>query len=108
MWSAGISYFEGGDSRQRVVRKILLRPRNIGVYIGIAMMAGSIPMPESVMQTIRTTGGCTTAVSIFFIGKMLAEADSFHEIMSRDLCIYCIVQLIFIFFCWMPRCVGSA
>lgn len=80
MWSAGISYFTQQPSRKEVARKVITHPCIIAVFIGLFLMVTGIPLPEFLDRSIRSLGGCTTAVSMLLIGSILADAGLKHMV----------------------------
>ncbi|WP_367568465.1 AEC family transporter [Lacrimispora sp.] len=73
MWSAGVSYFTDSPDRKAVVKKVLIHPCIVAVYIGVVLMVTQLPLPEFLENTIRSIGSCTTTVSMVLIGTILAE-----------------------------------
>jgi predicted permease len=95
MWSAGVSYFTGNPDRKAVIKKVMIHPCIIAVYIGLILMIFQIPLPSFVNSTIKTVGGCTTTISMVLIGTILAEVDV-KTILSKTLIYYTVIRLIFI------------
>ncbi|WP_333650876.1 AEC family transporter [Lacrimispora sp.] len=73
MWSAGVSYFTDSPDRKTVVKKVLIHPCIVAVYIGVLLMVTQLPLPGFLENTIRSIGSCTTTVSMVLIGTILAE-----------------------------------
>ncbi len=105
MWSAGISCFTESPDFKSVVKKLVVHPCIVAVYIGLGLMvlrgplstgyeaivAASIPGVSAVVKVvvtaagkmISTAGGCTTATTMVLIGMMLADVD-IHSMMDRN------------------------
>ncbi len=73
MWSAGVSYFTESPDRKTVVKKVLVHPCIVAVYIGVVLMVTQLPLPGFLENTIRSIGSCTTTMSMVLIGTILAE-----------------------------------
>lgn len=97
MWSAGLSLFTKTGARN-VVKKLLLHPCIIAVYIGLFIMLSEIKLPVFLNSTIKNIGNCTTAVSMIVIGTILAEirVREIKTLLNRLLLYYCAVRLVFI------------
>ncbi len=95
MWSAGVSYFTESPSKKDVIRKVLKHPCIIAVEIGILMMLTGFRFPEFLQRSIKSLGGCTTAITMLFIGTVLADAG-FHNLLSRMTVAFSVVRLVLI------------
>lgn len=98
MWSAGIACFTESPDFKTVVKKIMVHPCIIAVYIGLGLMffqeplsslsngiiSGGIPVVSAVWQvaaaaldrSVRSAGGCTTAMTMVLIGMMLSDVKA--------------------------------
>lgn len=95
MWSAGVSYFTESPSKKDVIRKVLKHPCIIAVEIGILMMLTGFRFPEFLQRSIKSLGGCTTAITMLFIGTVLADAG-IHNLLSRMTVLFSVVRLVLI------------
>lgn len=76
MWSAGTSYFVAGASdKKKVLHNILTHPCLVAVYIGLFLMFTQIHVPEVLASTVKSIGGCNSAITMFIIGTILADVD---------------------------------
>ncbi|WP_294148926.1 AEC family transporter [uncultured Clostridium sp.] len=76
MWSAGTSYFVAGTSdKKKVLHNILTHPCLVAVYIGLFLMFTQIHVPEVLASTVKSIGGCNSAITMFIIGTILADVD---------------------------------
>lgn len=76
MWSAGTSYFIAGTSdKKKVFHNILTHPCLVAVYIGLFLMFIQIHVPEVLASTVKSIGGCNSAITMFIIGTILADVD---------------------------------
>ena len=98
MWSAGIACFTDSPDFKSVVKKIVVHPCIVAVYIGLGLMVFQEPLAgvyESILSTgipgaaavaqvvvpaldkaVRSAGGCTTALTMLLIGMMLADVKA--------------------------------
>ncbi len=95
MWSAGVSYFTESPSKKDVIKKVLKHPCIIAVEIGIIMMLTGFRFPEFLQRSIKSLGGCTTAITMLFIGTVLADAG-LHNLLSRMTILFSMVRLVLI------------
>lgn len=103
MWSAGISYFTESPDRKEVVKKVLTHPCIVAVYIGMVLMTLQISLPVFLEDTIRSVGGCTTAVSMVLIGTILAEVEP-GSILDKGIVKYSFIRLVLIPFLVFACC----
>ncbi|NLL25236.1 MAG: AEC family transporter [Spirochaetales bacterium] len=81
MWSAGLALF--GDRDQSLgerIKKVVLHPCMVAVYVGFFLMFTSITLPSFITQTLASLGNSTTALSMLLIGSLFAEPgqNPFH------------------------------
>ena len=93
MWSAGISYFTESPDKKEVAKKVLKHPCIIAVAIGIVLMVTQLPLPVFLEKAIHSLGGCTTAITMLFIGTVLADAG-FHHMVTKITVIYSFIRLV--------------
>lgn len=80
MWSAGVSYFTESPNRKEVAKKVITHPCIIAVFIGFIMMLTQLQFPGFLNRSIKSLGGCTTAMTMLLIGTILADAGINHMI----------------------------
>lgn len=95
MWSAGVSYFTESPNRKEVIKKVLSHPCIIAVEIGIVLMVTQLQLPEFLDKSISSLGGCTTAVTMMFIGTVLADAG-FKHMVSKMTIVFAVIRLLLI------------
>jgi predicted permease len=95
MWSAGISYFEGGADAKQVFKKIITHPCIIAVIIGLIRMIAGITFPAAVDTTLNSLGRCSTPLIMLFLGMILAEYG-FKSMISKLNLQYCALRLLII------------
>ena len=94
MWSAGTSYFVAGASdKKKVLHNILTHPCLVAVYIGLFLMFTQIHVPEVLASTVKSIGGCNSAITMFIIGTILADVDV-RTIINRTTVGFSIFRLI--------------
>ncbi|MGG7162307.1 AEC family transporter [Clostridium ihumii] len=74
MWSYGVMLFSDKISIKEI-KKVLLNPGVIGVYIGALIMLLNIKMPEVIFSSIKSVGSITTPLSMLIIGSILADIN---------------------------------
>lgn len=94
MWTIGLTCFEQAVSRKDMVKKVLLHPCIIAVEIGLIVMLGRIPVPGFVSDTLDMAGGCTTPLSMLFLGMVLAEIQHLRDMLDRQVLFYAAVRLV--------------
>lgn len=104
MWSEGVSYFTESPNKTDVLKKVLRHPCVVAAEIGTALMVTQFHLPAFLSKSIAAAGGCTTPLTMFMIGAVLAEADM-HHIVSRETLYYSFIRLIFIPAVVMACCV---
>lgn len=92
IWTAGISLFQKGKSVDWV-KKVLLNPGIIAVFLGVFRMLLGIHLPSFVDTAIDSIGGCTTSISIMVVGAILADVD-WKTIFEKDVFLASAVRLI--------------
>lgn len=97
MWSAGLAIFNTEHvSRGEAVRKVLLHPCMVAVYIGLVLMITQLRIPVFLSQTLSSLGGSTTALSMLLIGGLFTEMDREHMRLDANLVFYSIIRLVLI------------
>lgn len=71
MWTAGVSYFTDNGDKKAALKKVLVHPCMIAVYIGLVLMIGQIRLPAVLTDTLQSLGGCCTGLTMMYIGMML-------------------------------------
>ena len=81
MWTVGLGMFTSTDHRS-AVKKVLLHPCIIAVFLGLISMFLSLTLPAVLDSAVLSVGQCATPLSMIVIGATLADAD-FKMIFSR-------------------------
>lgn len=93
MWSAGVSYFTESPGRKEVIKKVIRHPCIIAVFLGFLMMAAGVKLPGFLNRSIKSLGGCTTALTMLLIGAILADSGIRHMV-SKITVIFSIIRLL--------------
>lgn len=75
MWTAGVSYFNQDSDKKGLIKKVLVHPCMIAVYIGMFLMLTALPLPGFVDKTVSALSSCTTAMTMVYIGTILSDVD---------------------------------
>lgn len=92
MWTSGLSLFTSVNKRD-AFRKLIKHPCIISIFIGLIMMVRPLPLPFFLNNTILAVSKCTTPVSMFVIGSILADAPV-KSLFSKPVLYYTILRLI--------------
>lgn len=106
MWSVGVCYFRPDEGMRKNVKKALTHPCMLAVYIGLTIMLLHIHLPDVLVASIKKTGDCTTALSMFVIGAILTEVP-FRELCSKTTLAFSVLRLIIIPAITLAVCVGA-
>lgn len=93
MWSVGVSYFTSSPNPRELIKKVVTHPCIIAVAIGMVLMATGIRLPLFLDKSVSSLGGCTTAITMLYIGAVLADAGAGHMV-SRITLLYSFLRLI--------------
>ena len=97
MWSFGTSYFmaQEGMSKKELCRKVITHPCLISVFLSLAVMILRINLPSVLKVTVLAISKCNSAIAMFVVGTVLAEAPTW-KIFDLDTVYYCVIRLIFL------------
>lgn len=95
MWSVGLAYFTESPDRKTLIKKIATHPCIIAVVLGLCLMISGIHLPAVVGVTIKTLASANTALSMLFIGSVLAGV-SFRSLWNRVTVYYSFIRLVLI------------
>lgn len=82
MWTAGLALFTDVD-RKSAFKKLAKHPCIIAIFVGFFLMLLPFSLPVMVTDTISSISKCTTPLSMFVIGAILADAD-IRTMFSKD------------------------
>lgn len=92
MWTAGLSLFTSVDKKD-AFRKLMKHPCIVSIFIGLLLMILPFQMPDFLNDTISAISKCTTPVSMFVIGSILADAPV-ESLFSKVVLYYTFLRLI--------------
>lgn len=95
MWTAGISYFTEEKDKLTALKKVMVHPCMVAVYIGLAIMITGISLPLVLFNTIQSFSNCCTAMTMMYIGTILMDVD-FKTLASPKQIYFAFLRLIFI------------
>lgn len=102
MWTAGVSYFNRDSDRKGLVKKVLVHPCMIAVYIGMFLMLTRIPLPGFMDKTVTALSSCTTAMTMVYIGTILSDVDWKTMVTGKQI-YFALLRLIVIpLIVWLP------
>ena len=72
LWTYGVIIFSDKLSKENI-KKVLLNPSIIAVYIGIPIMIFNIKLPASILDTTKIVGDMTAPISMIIVGSILSK-----------------------------------
>lgn len=92
MWSLGMTYFTESPDRKTLIRKVCTHPCIVAVFIGFILMLTQYKLTGFVGATVRSLSGANTALSMLFIGTILAGAK-LSAMVTPITCYYSVIRL---------------
>jgi predicted permease len=74
LWSYGYMMFGGKDTKAKTLKRVLLSPAIIAVYIGTIVFLFSIPIPSTIKGAIKAVGDTTMPLSMLIVGGVISTA----------------------------------
>lgn len=74
IWSYGYMMFGGKGTKGMTVKRVLLNPAIIAVYIGTIIFLLKIPVPASIKGAINAVGNMTMPLSMLIVGGVISTA----------------------------------
>lgn len=96
MWSAGIALFTDKTDKKAAVKKVVLHPCMIGLYLGLFLMITGISLPGFVENTVTMVGRCTTPLTMLLIGCFIAGIEDFRSVFTPDILYFCAIRIVLI------------
>lgn len=72
LWSYGYIIFGEKDTRAKTIKRVLLNPSLIAVYIGTIVFIFSLPVPETIKGAIKAVGDMTMPLSMLIVGGAIS------------------------------------
>lgn len=82
LWTYGVMIFSDKMSKEKI-KKVLVNPAIIAVYIGIPIMLLNIKLPSFLLDTTKIVGDMTAPISMIIVGSILSKVrikDVFKEV----------------------------
>lgn len=82
LWTYGVMIFSDKMSKEKI-KKVLVNPAIIAVYIGIPIMLLNIKLPSFLIDTTKIVGDMTAPISMIIVGSILSKVrikDVFKEV----------------------------
>ncbi len=92
MWTAGLALFTDVD-RKSAFKKLAKHPCIIAIFVGFILMILPFSLPSVMLNTISSISKCTTPMSMFVIGAILADAD-IKTMFSKDVLYFTFLRLV--------------
>ena len=88
--------------RKGLLKKVLVHPCMIAVYIGLFLMLTGIPLPGFMDKTVSALSSCTTAMTMVYIGTILSDVD-WKTIVTGKQLYFSVMRLVIIpLIVWLP------
>ena len=95
LWTYGVILFSGNISKKDI-KKVLLNPCVVAVYIGILLMVFNIKLPQVIISTMKTVGEMTSPLSMIIVGTILSNVKIGKYLKDWTIYYEVIVRLIII------------
>lgn len=95
MWSLGMTYFTESPDRKTLIKKVCTHPCILAVFAGFILMLGQLQLPGFLDATVKSLSNANTAVSMLFVGTVLAGAK-LSTLAEPITCYYSFIRLVLI------------
>ena len=96
IWTVGLGLFtEKGADRKKVLKKCLMHPCMVALYIGIFFMLTQIQLPVFLTDALRLMSNSMTALSMLLIGSIISKISP-GDILNRECLYFCLIRLVVI------------
>ena len=92
MWSLGMSYFTESPDRKTLIKKVATHPCILAVAVGFVLLLCQYRLSGFVGATVHSLSNANTAMSMLFVGTVLAEADP-KKMLSPLIAYYSVIRL---------------
>ncbi len=93
MWTIGLSLFTDSVDFKSSLKKTLLHPCIVSVFIGILIMIFNIKFPLAVTETVLLISKSSNCISMLAIGAILADCE-WHKLLDFPTVVYTSLRLI--------------
>lgn len=74
LWSYGYMMFGAKVTKSETIKRVLLNPPIIAIYIGSIIFLFRIPIPESIKGAIKAVGDTTMPLAMLIVGGVISTA----------------------------------
>ena len=92
MWTIGLALFKPIDHKH-ALKSVIRNPSVVAVLIGFKIMLTGIKFPIFITKTISSIASCTTAISMFVVGSILADIE-WNNLLDKKVLFFCSIRLI--------------
>lgn len=92
MWTIGLALFKPIDHKH-ALKSVIRNPSVVAVLIGFIIMLTGIKFPIFIAKTISSIASCTTAISMFVVGSILADIE-WNNLLDKKVLFFCSIRLI--------------
>lgn len=92
MWTIGLALFKSIDHKH-ALKSVIRNPSVVAVLIGFIIMLTGIKFPIFITKTISSIASCTTAISMFVVGSILADIE-WNNLLDKKVLFFCSIRLI--------------
>ena len=92
MWTIGLALFKPIDHKH-ALKSVIRNPSVVAVLIGFKIMLTGIKFPIFITKTISSIASCTTAISMFVVGSVLADIE-WNNLLDKKVLFFCSIRLI--------------
>lgn len=75
IWTSGIALFTNEGKQKGMLRKILLHPCILAIFVGFALMLTQTYPPEPIWKVIEGVGDCITPMAMVLVGSIIAQME---------------------------------
>lgn len=93
IWTTGIALFSHEQDKKETLRKILLHPCILSIFVGFFMMLAQAYPPEPVWNVISSVSQCMTPLAMLLVGSIIAEAD-WRKLVDKTTVYYSVLRLL--------------
>lgn len=104
MWTLGLTLFMGGGKREKgLIKKLLMNPCLLAVFVGMALMALPFSPPDWLVTPVRGVGNMVGPLSMMIIGSTLMDMKP-RDMLDRQAWLASLVRLLVIPVLVMAAC----
>ena len=92
MWTIGLALFKPIDHKH-ALKSVIRNPSVVAVLIGFIIMLTGIKFPIFITKTISSIASCTTAISMFVVGSILADIE-WNNLLDKKVLFFCSIRVI--------------